>query len=91
MTLILDIHCLVSGEKDDLYTELWHACAGPHVYVPRTGERVFYSPQGHMEQVLLCTDVYSFGFSPAPCHLGLYLLCCLNIFHIILLCDLFDS
>ncbi|XP_048336269.2 auxin response factor 23 isoform X1 [Ziziphus jujuba] len=39
------------GEKDDLYTELWYACAGPHVYVPRPGEKVFYFPQGHMEQV----------------------------------------
>ncbi|XP_075641031.1 auxin response factor 9-like [Castanea sativa] len=39
------------GEKDELYDELWHACAGPLVYIPRAGERVFYFPQGHMEQV----------------------------------------
>ncbi|XVE77696.1 hypothetical protein DITRI_Ditri13aG0083800 [Diplodiscus trichospermus] len=39
------------GEKDGLYIKLWHACAGPSVYVPRTGEKVFYFPQGHMEQV----------------------------------------
>lgn len=39
------------GEKDDSYTRLWHACAGPNVYVPRPGEKVFYFPQGHMEQV----------------------------------------
>lgn len=37
--------------RDDLYPELWKACAGPLVDVPRTGERVFYLPQGHMEQV----------------------------------------
>lgn len=36
---------------DDLYTELWKACAGPLVEVPRAGERVLYFPQGHMEQV----------------------------------------
>ncbi|KAJ6319778.1 hypothetical protein OIU78_015230 [Salix suchowensis] len=36
--------------KDDLHTELWHACAGPLVYVPRVGDKVFYFPQGHMEQ-----------------------------------------
>jgi len=36
---------------DDLYTELWKACAGPLVDVPKDGERVFYFPQGHMEQV----------------------------------------
>ena len=36
---------------DDLYTELWKACAGPLVDVPKAGERVFYFPQGNMEQV----------------------------------------
>ncbi|OMO77841.1 AUX/IAA protein [Corchorus capsularis] len=39
------------GEKDDMYIKLWHACAGPSVYVPRVGEKVLYFPQGHMEQV----------------------------------------
>ena len=39
------------GEGDDLYAELWKACAGPLVDVPRRGERVFYFPQGHVEQV----------------------------------------
>ncbi|KAI3909937.1 hypothetical protein MKW98_012991 [Papaver atlanticum] len=37
--------------SDDLYRELWHACAGPLVTVPREGERVYYFPQGHMEQL----------------------------------------
>lgn len=36
---------------DALYKELWHACAGPLVTVPREGERVYYFPQGHMEQL----------------------------------------
>lgn len=39
------------AEGDDLYAELWKACAGPLVDVPRRGERVFYFPQGHVEQV----------------------------------------
>ncbi|XP_041016734.1 auxin response factor 4-like isoform X1 [Juglans microcarpa x Juglans regia] len=39
------------GERDILDAKLWHACAGPRVYVPRPGEKVFYFPQGHMEQV----------------------------------------
>ncbi|KAF5734342.1 hypothetical protein HS088_TW16G00791 [Tripterygium wilfordii] len=39
------------GGRDDLYAELWKACAGPLVDVPRAGERVFYFPQGHMEQL----------------------------------------
>ncbi|XP_043723773.1 auxin response factor 2A-like [Telopea speciosissima] len=42
--------------EDALYTELWHACAGPLVTVPREGERVFYFPQGHIEQVEASTN-----------------------------------
>ncbi|XP_015577377.1 auxin response factor 11 [Ricinus communis] len=42
--------------RDDLYTELWKACAGPLVEVPRPGERVFYFPQGHMEQLEASTN-----------------------------------
>ncbi|XP_062184117.1 auxin response factor 9-like [Phragmites australis] len=37
--------------SDALYQELWHACAGPLVTVPRLGELVYYFPQGHMEQL----------------------------------------
>ncbi|XVE89343.1 hypothetical protein DITRI_Ditri19aG0194300 [Diplodiscus trichospermus] len=41
-----------AGVADDpLYKELWHACAGPLVTLPREGERVYYFPQGHMEQL----------------------------------------
>ncbi|XP_065872571.1 auxin response factor 2B [Euphorbia lathyris] len=39
-----------------LYTELWNACAGPLVTVPREQERVFYFPQGHIEQVEASTN-----------------------------------
>ncbi|KAL8116385.1 hypothetical protein AgCh_022765 [Apium graveolens] len=40
-----------SGEASNaLFKELWHACAGPLVTVPQEGERVYYFPQGHMEQ-----------------------------------------
>lgn len=42
---------LIGSSSDALYEELWHACAGPLVTVPREGERVYYFPQGHMEQV----------------------------------------
>ncbi|BAF09051.1 auxin response factor 7 [Oryza sativa Japonica Group] len=41
---------------DALYRELWHACAGPLVTVPRQGELVYYFPQGHMEQLEASTD-----------------------------------
>jgi hypothetical protein len=40
-----------SSTGDPLYDELWHACAGPLVTVPRVGDLVFYFPQGHIEQV----------------------------------------
>ncbi|XP_034917837.1 auxin response factor 1 isoform X2 [Populus alba] len=39
------------GCNDALYKELWHACAGPLVTLPCEGERVYYFPQGHMEQL----------------------------------------
>ncbi|KAK6915839.1 AUX/IAA domain [Dillenia turbinata] len=39
------------ASTDALYKELWHACAGPLVSVPRENERVYYFPQGHMEQL----------------------------------------
>lgn len=49
-TSLILMFCFVDAETA-LYTELWHACAGPLVTVPREGERVFYFPQGHIEQV----------------------------------------
>ncbi|GFZ03942.1 auxin response factor 2 [Actinidia rufa] len=51
-----------AGEVDPetaLYTELWRACAGPLVTVPGGGERVFYFPQGHIEQVEASTNQVS--------------------------------
>ncbi|XP_073115853.1 auxin response factor 7 isoform X1 [Elaeis guineensis] len=46
-----------SGPNGDaLYRELWHACAGPLVTVPRERERVYYFPQGHMEQLEASTN-----------------------------------
>ncbi|KAK6263277.1 hypothetical protein QUC31_009093 [Theobroma cacao] len=41
---------------DDLYMELWKLCAGPLVEVPRANERVYYFPQGHMEQLEASTN-----------------------------------
>ncbi|KAF8693441.1 hypothetical protein HU200_038836 [Digitaria exilis] len=49
--------CLcIGGVSDALFRELWHACAGPLVTVPRQGELVYYFPQGHMEQLEASTD-----------------------------------
>ncbi|CAL5211292.1 unnamed protein product [Lathyrus oleraceus] len=32
------------------YLELWHACAGPLISLPKKGNVVVYLPQGHLEQ-----------------------------------------
>ncbi|MCO5569565.1 hypothetical protein L7F22_023280 [Adiantum nelumboides] len=37
--------------KELMYSELWHACAGPLVSLPCKGSLVVYFPQGHLEQV----------------------------------------
>nr|CAD1843494.1 unnamed protein product [Ananas comosus var. bracteatus] len=47
---------MASGGGEELFEELWRACAGPLVEVPRVGERVFYFPQGHMEQLEASTN-----------------------------------
>ncbi|GMI69567.1 auxin response factor 11 [Hibiscus trionum] len=44
------------GGGDDLYPELWKLCAGPLVQIPGVQERVFYFPQGHMEQLEASTN-----------------------------------
>lgn len=46
-----------------LYTELWRACAGPLVTVPREGELVYYFPQGHIEQVCFSNSFNPFSTS----------------------------
>lgn len=46
------VHVLVSDGNDNLYFELWRACAGPFVTIPCVGEKVFYFPQGHVEMVI---------------------------------------
>lgn len=45
--------CLFVADVSEslLYEELWHACAGPLVTLPRIGERAFHFPQGYIEQV----------------------------------------
>ncbi|XP_022965395.1 auxin response factor 19-like isoform X3 [Cucurbita maxima] len=40
-----------TGERKNINSELWHACAGPLVSLPPVGSLVVYFPQGHSEQV----------------------------------------
>ncbi|KAM7275268.1 hypothetical protein ACFE04_017134 [Oxalis oulophora] len=44
------------GGGGGLCKELWKACAGPLVDIPRIGERVYYFPQGHIEQLEASTN-----------------------------------
>ncbi|KAF9623181.1 hypothetical protein IFM89_037762 [Coptis chinensis] len=56
-TYLREALCSASQEeKDTVYNELWHACAGPQVNIPNIGEKVFYFPQGHLEQVEAFTN-----------------------------------
>ncbi|KAJ0259816.1 Auxin response factor 3 [Hirschfeldia incana] len=43
----------VSGSRsssEGVCLELWHACAGPLISLPKRGSLVLYFPQGHLEQ-----------------------------------------
>ncbi|KAA0061450.1 auxin response factor 19 isoform X2 [Cucumis melo var. makuwa] len=46
-----DLFGLRTGERKNINSELWHACAGPLVSLPPVGSLVVYFPQGHSEQV----------------------------------------
>ena len=41
----------VSPSSASVCLELWHACAGPMISLPKKGSVVVYFPQGHFEQV----------------------------------------
>ncbi|KAI9087704.1 hypothetical protein K1719_030336 [Acacia pycnantha] len=41
-----------SSSSNAVCLELWHACAGPLISLPKKGSVVVYFPQGHMEQQL---------------------------------------
>ncbi|CAH2071217.1 unnamed protein product, partial [Thlaspi arvense] len=47
---------LVDETKSYLYNKLWRLCAGPLVGLPKFGEKVYYFPQGHIEQLEASTN-----------------------------------
>ncbi|VVA97288.1 unnamed protein product [Arabis nemorensis] len=51
MALATNVQATSEAMSEALYTELWNACAGPLVTLPRKEERVYYFPEGHMEQL----------------------------------------
>ncbi|XP_024993271.1 auxin response factor 3-like isoform X2 [Cynara cardunculus var. scolymus] len=48
--------------------ELWHACAGPLISLPKKGNAVVYCPQGHLEQLQFAGDCLTSGDFNLPPH-----------------------
>lgn len=48
---VLSASTLVAAASSSVCLELWHACAGPLISLPKKGSVVVYLPQGHLEQV----------------------------------------
>ncbi|KAI3716948.1 hypothetical protein L1987_68192 [Smallanthus sonchifolius] len=46
--------------------ELWHACAGSSICLPRKGNAVVYCPQGHLEQLQSAGDCLTGEFIVPP-------------------------
>lgn len=55
-------------DGDGLYMELWHACAGPHISLPKKGSLMVYFPQGHLEQAQVASSA---SYCPPHHSLGL--------------------
>nr|ARR29268.1 auxin response factor 6 [Coryphopteris nipponica] len=56
MKLSTTASLVVEGERKNINSELWHACAGPLVSLPAAGSYCVYLPQGHSEQVSASTQ-----------------------------------
>ncbi|CAN1157147.1 Auxin response factor 18 [Linum perenne] len=42
---------IARSNSDPMFIELWNVCAGSLANIPKEKQRVFYFPQGHMEQL----------------------------------------
>ncbi|KAK4780184.1 hypothetical protein SAY87_016290 [Trapa incisa] len=51
-----------SSSPSSIYSELWHACAGPLTCPPKKGNVVVYFPQGHLEQLALSSSYFPSKF-----------------------------
>ncbi|KAJ4903548.1 Auxin response factor 3 [Raphanus sativus] len=54
-----------SSSSSGFCLELWHACAGPLISLPKRGSLVLYFPQGHLEQQ---APAAVYGLPPPPPH-----------------------
>ncbi|KAI5420973.1 hypothetical protein KIW84_044716, partial [Lathyrus oleraceus] len=69
-----DASGLTSAMKTDLCAQLWHACSGS-VYIPNVGDKVFYFPQGHLEQVAIFQHQQDHNMENPNYHLSPKILC----------------
>ncbi|MCO5580265.1 hypothetical protein L7F22_034131 [Adiantum nelumboides] len=75
-----------NDSRGKYYDELWQACAGPLVSVPKEGELVMYMPQGHIEQIIASTNPEAGCLVDLPKHdLSPHILC--KVMHVVLSAD----
>uniref|UniRef100_M4CDP6 Auxin response factor n=1 Tax=Brassica campestris TaxID=3711 RepID=M4CDP6_BRACM len=67
----------MEGERRNINSELWHACAGPLISLPPAGSLVVYFPQGHSEQVAASMQKQT-DFIPSYPNLPSKLICMLQ-------------
>ncbi|CAN6840478.1 hypothetical protein Bca4012_048284 [Brassica carinata] len=67
----------VEGDRRNINSELWHACAGPLISLPPAGSLVVYFPQGHSEQVAASMQKQT-DFIPSYPNLPSKLICMLQ-------------
>ncbi|CAN7137582.1 unnamed protein product [Brassica rapa subsp. narinosa] len=53
-----------SSSSSGVCLELWHACAGPLISLPKRGSLVLYFPQGHLEQQAPGFSAAIYGLPP---------------------------
>lgn len=53
-----------SNNNSSVCLELWHACAGPMISLPKKGSLVVYFPQGHLEQQAQDFPVSAYNIPP---------------------------
>ncbi|KAF8046979.1 hypothetical protein N665_3283s0002 [Sinapis alba] len=67
----------IEGDRRNINSELWHACAGPLISLPPAGSLVVYFPQGHSEQVAASMQKQT-DFIPSYPNLPSKLICMLQ-------------
>lgn len=55
--------------------ELWHACAGPLISLPKKGNAVVYFPQGHLEQQQQQQQCFVDSQTMAAVHIAPHVFC----------------